>query len=236
MLRVHQLRSDQRTVSVHACSGGVISTNTRDASPTSTVVPMQMLSFDLKNAGSAILSGSSQRARTTSTSAEGPRSAVDKAAGAAAHPAADEAPAEPQPGSAADAVPGSSVPEHLATQGAHQIELIIDSLPRHQLIETIPVTVDALGDKVFTATIGILNLSGTGNTLGEALLAVKEQVDILYDTLMNASDPSEDEKLYLKYLQSRIVGPSFADSNRARNTPAMSPAAATPKPKKFSWR
>ena len=114
--------------------------------------------------------------------------------------------------------------------------MIIDSLPRHQLIETIPVTVDALGDKVFTATIGILNLSGTGNTLGEALLVVKEQVDILYDTLMNTSDPSEDEKLFLKYLQSRIVGPSFSDSNRARNNPAMSPAAVSTKPKKFSWR
>jgi hypothetical protein len=210
-------------------------TNTKEASPTSMVVPMPSFSFDLKSAGSATLSGSNPVARMTPTSPEEAPSAVDRNIRTASEPMAEEAPAEQPAALAADAVPGSSLPEHLATERAAQIELIIDSLPKHQLIKTIPVTVEALGDKVFTAAIRDLNLAGTGNTLGEALLIVKEQVDILYDQLTKSSRLSDDEELHLKFLQSHILGPTFSDNNEAQNNLATS-SATFAKSKKFSWR
>jgi hypothetical protein len=58
MLRIHPLRSDQWTTSLHRTSGSVVWTNTKDASPTSMEVPTQSLSLDFKGAGLVIFSGS----------------------------------------------------------------------------------------------------------------------------------------------------------------------------------
>src|SRR5258708_29660250 len=104
----------------------------------------------------------------------------------------------------ASAPPEAAEPEPQAPGETHRIELIIDSLPRHQLIETIPVTVESLGDKVFTATVGPLNLTGTSSTLGEALIIVKDQIEIIYDHLTKTTKLDDDEKKHLKYLQSHI--------------------------------
>ena len=66
---------------------------------------------------------------------------------------------------------------------ANRIELIIDSLPNHQLTEPIPVTIDALGDEMFTASMRDLDIAATGNSIGEALLFLKEQIDSTFDDL-----------------------------------------------------
>jgi hypothetical protein len=103
-------------------------------------------------------------------------------------------------------------PEASSSVETHLIELIIDSLPHQQLIETIPVSVESLGDKVFTATVHPLNLVGTGNTLGDALIIVKEQIEIQYEQLSKASELEADERKYLKYLQSHIKDSSSGES------------------------
>ena len=116
----------------------------------------------------------------------------------------------------ADSEPVAALePDPVETQ---QIELIIDSLPRHELIEPIPVTVASLGDQVFTASVHALDVVGTGNTLGDALIIVKEQIEILYEKLSRATDLDKDEKKYLAYLQSHIKS-SGPESSRHSKRP-----------------
>src|SRR5215469_6098243 len=57
-----------------------------------------------------------------------------------------------------------------------KIELVIDSLPNYAVTKPIPVLVESLGDKVFIAEVPDLNLSTSGNSVGAALLALKEQI------------------------------------------------------------
>jgi hypothetical protein len=95
----------------------------------------------------------------------------------------------------------------------HQLELSIDSLPRHELIDPIPVTVDSLGDQVFTVTVHALDLTGTGNSLGDALITVKEQIEIIFVKLSSAKELDDDEKKHLTYLRSHIRS-SRSDNSR----------------------
>ena len=236
MLRTHQLRSDLQATSVSRSSGAAVWTNTKEASPTTMVVPMSMLMFNLNSAGSMTLAGSRPVQRATPKSPEAPLPSPVSDTGTALMTLVEELPGEPEaalpevpdvgealeapepeplsadrgqverePPTAAEAEPASSVE-------THRIELIIDQLTRHELIETIPVTVESLGDKVFTATVGALNLTGTGNTLGDALLIVKDQLEIIYDKLSKTTRLDGDEEKYLKYLQSHIRGSSPSDS------------------------
>ena len=109
-------------------------------------------------------------------------------------------------------------PEPQPSVETQQIELIIDSLPRHQLIEPIPVTIASLGDQVFTASVHALDVVGTGNTLGDALIIVKEQIEILYEKLSKAADLDKDEKKYLAYLQSHIKSSGPENSRHSKRS------------------
>jgi hypothetical protein len=129
----------------------------------------------------------------------------------AANPTAEKDEIESEPTAVAE-------PESPSSPEAHRIELIIDSLPRQQLIETIPVTVESLGDKVFTAKVHQLNLAGTGNTLGDALITVKEQIEILYEQLSKTSELDGDEKKYLQYLQSHIKDSESGASKHSKKS------------------
>lgn len=66
---------------------------------------------------------------------------------------------------------------------SHRIELIIDLLPHHTLIEPIPVVIVPLGDKVFTASVLNNSIHATGTSIGEALLVLKEQIEEIYADL-----------------------------------------------------
>jgi hypothetical protein len=89
------------------------------------------------------------------------------------------------------------------------IELIIDSLTGHSLIEPIPVVIESLGDMVFTASVRNLNIQATGNSIGEALLILKEQIEITYDDLTKRPHRDADQKTALQLLQTYIA-PSLA--------------------------
>lgn len=248
MLRTHIVRSDLRTVSMARSSSEAVWTNTKDASPTAMLVPMPMLLFDLKGAGSAIFSGSMSAQRPSRNSSQAPPPAPRNDWGTGAAPLAEEElPNDKPPVVAPAALDVSEQPEALEPEPvplaetlgvsdqqpralerkprpaveAHHIELIIDSLPRRELIESIPVTVESLGDQVFTATVSPLNVTGTGNTLGDALIIVKEQIEVLYERLSKATALDNDEKTHLTYLQSHI-----------KNTPTDTPRAS----KRSIWR
>jgi len=113
---------------------------------------------------------------------------------------------DPSPSSATE--PPTEEAASQSGAGSHTIELSIDSLPHFQLIEPIPVTINSLGDRLFTATVAALRLSGTGDTLGDALVTVKEQLEALYQRLAKSTGLSEDEKSDLQYLNSHVRSPS----------------------------
>ncbi|HYM74230.1 MAG TPA: hypothetical protein VET89_14705 [Stellaceae bacterium] len=91
---------------------------------------------------------------------------------------------------------------------SHQIELIIDSLPHRMLTEPIPVSIEALGDKVFTASVRNIGIHATGTSIGEALLVLKEQIEEIYGDLNDRSSHLDaEQKKTLQLLHTYIEPP-----------------------------
>ncbi len=74
------------------------------------------------------------------------------------------------------------------------IDLIIDKLPRHGLIKPIPVTIAPLGDRVFVASTPDLDITVTGNSLSDALLLLKQQLESTYESLRSKASTKEQER------------------------------------------
>ena len=62
-----------------------------------------------------------------------------------------------------------------------KIELTIDSLQNYELLKPIRVVVESLGDKVFVAEAPDLNVSTTGNSVGGALILLKDHISTVYE-------------------------------------------------------
>jgi len=84
-------------------------------------------------------------------------------------------------------------------------ELIIDSLPYHELIEPIPVAIDAVGDALCTASVRDLDISATGSSIGDALLLLKEQIEFVFDGLNRRPHLSSDQQVLLAALHTYIA-------------------------------
>jgi hypothetical protein len=84
-------------------------------------------------------------------------------------------------------------------------ELIIDSLPYHELIEPIPVAIDAVGDALCTASVRDLDISATGSSIGDALLLLKAQIEFVFDGLNRRPHLSSDEQIMLASLHTYIA-------------------------------
>jgi hypothetical protein len=104
-------------------------------------------------------------------------------------------------------VPQTSDAEGSAQSETHMMELSVDSLPHLELTEAISVTVRSLGDRLVTASVDALNLSGTGDTVGDVLITVKEQIEVLYERLTKDSRLDEDEQNQLNILRHHIKSP-----------------------------
>jgi hypothetical protein len=74
------------------------------------------------------------------------------------------------------------------------IDLIIDKLPRHGLVKPIPVTIAPLGDRVFVASTPDLDITVTGNSLSDALLLLKQQLESTYESLRGKTSSKEQER------------------------------------------
>jgi hypothetical protein len=83
------------------------------------------------------------------------------------------------------------------------IDLIIDKLPRHALVKPIPVTISPLGDRVFIASTPDLDITVTGNSLSDALLLLKQQLESTYENLRGKA-PGREEERQLKRLRDYI--------------------------------
>jgi hypothetical protein len=81
-----------------------------------------------------------------------------------------------------------------APKQSDSIDLIIDKLPRHGLIKPIPVTISPLGDRVFVASTPDLDITVTGNSLSDALLLLKQQLETTYESLRERVSNKEQER------------------------------------------
>ena len=100
-------------------------------------------------------------------------------------------------GSDALANAASSASPAGSAQKNERVQLVIDSLQNYDLIKPIPVVVDSLADKIFTAEAPDLNLSISENSLGGALLLLKDRIASIYEEyrMKNILDPKQARRL-----------------------------------------
>jgi hypothetical protein len=65
--------------------------------------------------------------------------------------------------------------------GPRPIEMTIDSLSNYDLLQPIPVIIEALDDRMFSALAPALEISATGSSIGGAFLQLKEQIAQTYE-------------------------------------------------------
>jgi hypothetical protein len=118
---------------------------------------------------------------------------------------ASEPSAEPAAGAKAPQVQDSPA----APGQVDGIDLIIDKLPRHGLVKPIPVTIAPLGDRVFVASTPDLDITVTGNSLSDALLLLKQQLETTYESLRTKASTKEQERQLTRmraYIQESRAG------------------------------
>jgi hypothetical protein len=87
----------------------------------------------------------------------------------------------------------------------HRIELSIDSLPNVLLVEPIPVAIDPVDDDAFTAWVLNLDINATGQSVVEALLMLKERIELVYDDLNRRPQLTIEQKTTLQMLHAYIT-------------------------------
>jgi hypothetical protein len=203
-----QVRSNQWSSSVVASSAATFSITTDDPSLSVMSAPMPALMLGLKG-NSAIPFNLTQAAPPPAPVWRAPPPIPPVPA---PEPPVEAAPAidQPEPEPPQEAAEATSEAEAEAVaelkNNAHAIELIIDSLPNHTLIEPIPITIESLGEKVFTASVRNLDISTTGNSIGEALLVLKGQIETIYRDLSKKNQTLDaHQKTMLQMLHTYIA-------------------------------
>ena len=177
---------------VSGSSGAVHLGRTDEASPRTSLVPVPVLMVGFKSTGIA-LTGVKNPLR--------PPEVVEQAASPPAEESTvgGEAVASSEPPAAApdDGSPPAPAKDRRSTASSGQgdsIDLIIDKLPRHALVKPIPVTISPLGDRVFIASTADLDITVTGNSLSDALLLLKQQLESTYESLRGKASGREEER------------------------------------------
>jgi len=177
---------------VSGSSGAVHLGRTDEASPRTSLVPVPVLMVGFKSTGIA-LTGVKNPLR--------PPEVVEQAASPPAEESTvgGEAVASSEPPAAApdDGSPPAPAKDRRSTASSGQgdsIDLIIDRLPRHALVKPIPVTISPLGDRVFIASTPDLDMTVTGNSLSDALLLLKQQLESTYESLRGKASGREEER------------------------------------------
>jgi hypothetical protein len=169
-----------------SCSAGPITRGrTDEALPRNALIPVPIFMLGFSSSGAA-LSGVATGARP--------------AARTPARPPPSEKPSQqpPDPSEPAVEAAAAEVPQvqdgpAVPRQG-DGIDLIIDKLPRHGLVKPIPVTIAPLGDRVFVASTPDLDITVTGNSLSDALLLLKQQLESTYESLRGKTSSKEQER------------------------------------------
>jgi hypothetical protein len=160
--------------------------------PRTSLVPIPVLVVGFKSTGIA-LSGVRNRVRPPQLAEQ------------AGPPPAEEATtsgelggkSEPPPTASDNGSEPAQTKDRQATPGqGDSIDLIIDKLPRHALVKPIPVTISPLGDRVFIASTPDLDITVTGNSLSDALLLLKQQLESTYENLRGKASGREEERQF----------------------------------------
>jgi hypothetical protein len=188
-------KSDSWAPRLSVSSGAVHHGRTDEALTRTSLVPIPVLVVGFKSSGIAVTG-----ARKPSPS---PQIVVP-----ASPPPAEAVPSGGEPQAKTEASPPPAAPETEseeapakerrtpASSQGDSIELIIDKLPRHALVKPIPVTISPLGDRVFIASTPDLDITVTGNSLSDALLLLKQQLESTYENLRGKASGREEERQF----------------------------------------
>jgi len=171
-------------------SGSVHLGRTDEALPRSSLVPIPIFVVGFRNTGS-LSSGVSNPLPRPPVEAQAP-SSPSKERAPSEHPRGNSTPAAAAADVGSEAVPSQDPPT--PPRQGDSIDLIIDKLPRHALVKPIPVTISPLGDRVFIASTPDLDITVTGNSLSDALLLLKQQLESTYESLRNKASTREQER------------------------------------------
>jgi len=90
---------------------------------------------------------------------------------------------------------------------AEKIELTIDTLQNYELLKPIRVVVESLGDKVFVAEAPDLNVSTTGNSVGGALILLKDHISTFYEGYTSKKNLDGERARQFKVFETYIGRP-----------------------------
>ena len=88
-----------------------------------------------------------------------------------------------------------------------RVELAIDSLQNYELLKPIKVVVESLGDRVFVAEAPDLNVSTTGNSIGDALILLKDQISNMYEDQTRKKNLDGERSRQFKVFETYIGRP-----------------------------
>ena len=185
---------------VSGSSGSVHLGRTDEALPRTSLVPIPVLVVEFKSTGIA-LTGVKNPVRPPPLFEQAGRPPVEEAPTRGELGGKSEPPATT---SVNGGEPAQTKDRQASTSGqGDSIDLIIDKLPRHALVKPIPVTISPLGDRVFIASTPDLDITVTGNSLSDALLLLKQQLESTYENLRGKASGREEER-QLKRLRDYI--------------------------------
>jgi len=88
-----------------------------------------------------------------------------------------------------------------------KVELTIDSLQNYELLKPIRVVVESLGDKVFVAEAPDLNVSTSGNSVGGALILLKDHISTIYEGYTSKKNLDGERARQFKVFETYIGRP-----------------------------
>jgi len=177
---------------VSGSSGAVHLGRTDEVSPRTSLVPVPVLMVGFKSTGIALTGVNNPIRPPQIVEQPAPPPAEESTAGGEA--AGRSEPPAPAPDDASQPAPAKERRTPNASGQGDSIDLIIDKLPRHALVKPIPVTISPLGDRVFIASTPDLDITVTGNSLSDALLLLKQQLESTYESLRGKASGREEER------------------------------------------
>ena len=178
---------------VSGSSGSVHLGRTDEVLPRTSLMPIPVLVVGFKSTGLA-LTGSRKPSRSPQV-VEQPSPPPAEERTSSGEPGERSEPPATAPDNGSEPAPSKDRGASTSGQG-DGIDLIIDKLPRHALVKPIPVTISPLGDRVFIASTPDLDITVTGNSLSDALLLLKQQLESTYESLRGKASGREEERQF----------------------------------------
>jgi hypothetical protein len=193
-------KSDSWAPRLSVSSGAVLHGRTDEALTRTSLVPIPVLVVGFKSTGIALTGARNPIRSPQAVAHAGPPPAEASTSSGKLGGRPEPRATAPDNGSEQAQAKDRPVP---ASGQADSIDLIIDKLPRHALVKPIPVTISPLGDRVFIASTPDLDITVTGNSLSDALLLLKQQLESTYENLRGKASGREEER-QLKRLRDYI--------------------------------